>query len=233
MSEEKESILDLRNFGEVEHSISLSAQMLRKQIVEKAATVTEVKDEASQKVAVQVLRALKGLAKEMEDSRQLVKKPVLDLGRNIDAMASEYIALPTKEATRINNAILAYQRVMREEAEAALAMAEKLEAKRQARIRKEAEAAATPEEAEKIIEKAEAAPSAKQVVVPATKPSAGMTVRDVWVFEVTDVRALYTGRPDLCHLEANTAAVNREMASGVREIPGLKIFKRLKSTVRS
>lgn len=47
----------------------------------------------------------------------------------------------------------------------------------------------------------------------------------VWKFEVVDMAALYAARPDLVKAEVKTREMNGEIAGGVREIPGVRIYE--------
>jgi outer membrane receptor for ferrienterochelin and colicin len=114
------------------------------------------------------------------------------------------------------------------EAEAAKARQEAEEAERKAR--EEAEKAEQARRDKAAAEQAslELKTSAPVVAVKA----AGMSVGTVWKFEVTDLNQLVKSRPELCRIEANTAAINAELRAGKRDIPGLRIWSETVANVR-
>lgn len=95
--------------------------------------------------------------------------------------------------------------------------------------RKEAETAAEVER-QKLV-KLEQDKARAQVQVPAVKVS-GLITKDVWKFEVTDLWLLARDNRDLVRLEANTAAINDAIRSGMRLCPGLRIYSETKTEVR-
>ena len=60
--------------------------------------------------AVDALRELRAVQKQVEDSRTQVKAPILDLGRKVDATAREFLAEVGSEVVRLNGAVTAWQR---------------------------------------------------------------------------------------------------------------------------
>ncbi len=70
------------------------------------------------------------------------------------------------------------------------------------------------------------------VVAPVVKP-AGVTTREVWKFEVTNIHALYAAFPGLVKMEPCVNSINHIIREGARELPGLRIWSETQSTVRS
>lgn len=60
----------------------------------------------------------------------------------------------------------------------------------------------------------------------------GVSVRKVWRFDVTDIRALYAARPDLVEMTPKTREINSAIATGI-EIPGLKTWQESEARVRA
>jgi len=56
------------------------------------------------------------------------------------------------------------------------------------------------------------------------------SVRKVWTYEITDIVALANARPEL--VQENSAMIRREIAHGVREIAGIKIYQKESLTIR-
>lgn len=75
---------------------------------------------------------------------------------------------------------------------------------------------------------------AQSVPVPVAAPPrpTGTTVRQPWTFEVTDIRALYNARPDLCDITPRRSVILAEIAQGLRQLPGLTIRQETKVGVR-
>jgi hypothetical protein len=56
------------------------------------------------------------------------------------------------------------------------------------------------------------------------------SVRKVWTYEITDIVALANARADL--VQENSAMIRREIANGVRDIAGIKIYQKESLTIR-
>jgi len=241
-----------------------------------ASAVVQVQGETDQMLAVGALTSIKRLLKLVEDSRQMVKAPVLDLGRKLDAKAKEFAAELTAEASRLESLLSAFQAEQRR-------IAQEAGARRQAELRKiEQERLAAEREAQRKAQEAEAA-SRRQLeaqlakakneqeakaaqerslraqaeanarqqaeaarlnreaqdralrvsAAPAVAPirTDGMRVREVWKFEVLDARSVYGAHPELCAVEVSQSLVNNAMRNGLRECPGLRIWKEVKAGV--
>lgn len=273
-------MLQVARLAEVQVAIQPEAIEQRDDLLQIAAQVREITDDASQSAAVSVMRSLKGMIKAVEDSRKAVKAPVLDIGRTIDGIAAEFVGLVEKESTRLNGLLSDYQAKARKAAEEAERLRqaelkrqteerERLEAEQRkleadaraaaeaARLAAEAEfladepneatslaAAAAAEalrvEREKLaaVEAARRAAEADRLRVLATparqadKPK-GVSVSDVWRFEVLDLDALMKARRDLVRVEPNKEAINDAMRRGAREIPGLRIYSETVANVRA
>jgi hypothetical protein len=74
-----------------------------------------------------------------------------------------------------------------------------------------------------------AAATAIQKPVAAPVRTAGMLVRDVWQFEVTDIWQIPR---DLVRIEPNKEAIHAALRAGVETIPGLKVWKETRVGVR-
>lgn len=238
--------------------ITADALALKEQALGTSRAIVAVTDSDSQSVAAAALSTLKGLLKQLEASRTEIKRPVLDLGKDIDGIAQQYAKEINEEAARLNSAIQDHYRAEREKAERERKMAEQLEAKRRAKAAEEARLAeeqrraaeaealkakseseaayldAKAAEAAKLAEEAKAkaeAPSEVQHVAP--QKAEKMTVRMVWKHRVIDIAALLAARPEFVSLEPKTAAINAEIRGGTREIPGLEIWEEADVSVRS
>jgi hypothetical protein len=204
-----------------------------------AAMLTEVTSPEQQASAVDSMRDLKEIERDVEAARKAVKAPVLEFGRQIDARATEFLEPVIAHGRRLNALVTHYQDEQRRAAAAEQARlaeeARKVEAERR-RVDEENRKAAEAARLANLPPPAPVAPPPPVVmtapaVVEAPKPE-GLIAREVWEFEVVDIAALYATNPGLCKIEPRTAEINRMISRGFREIPGLRIFSQLKTGVR-
>lgn len=177
----------------------------------------------------------------------------------LSRLVSAHVEKKRREAEEIERKRQAELRRIEEERLAAEREAKRKADEEAARLAREAQAAIdaakNAEEAERIKQRAvEAAERAKaeqeraaiaaeeaakaraaQVMnapVKAAPKIAGVSVRPVWKFEVTDIRALYAARPDLVLLTPMVRDINAAIADGV-EIPGIKAWQESEARVRA
>lgn len=224
----------VQNLDSVPISIGAEFTLRAETILAEAKKVTAVTDAASQEIAVQTGSKIRALRNELEKARTEVKKPVLDIGRKIDDVAKKAAAPLTLELDRIEKTIRQYVLAEQEKARKLADFQAKMEAKKRARLEAEAAQAAAAGNtavAEELTEKAQA-PAAAPVVAAPPKVEK-MTVRNVWKYEVTDLKALHAARPTLTKLEPSPSAIAAEIAAGMRECPGLRIWEDVDVTTRS
>ena len=189
--------------------------------------------------AARALTKIKSLTRSVEDSRKDVKAPVLDVGRRIDAIAKDYLSPLEAEAKRLSAMVGTYQEAERRKAErirqeeaakqqAALAEMQEKQAAAMASGDLEAADAARAEAADKL------AASQLAVIDAEGHKADGLTTRTNWKFEVTDAKALYAARPELCLIEPNNAAIRAVIKSTKGEaIAGLRIWQEAGAIVRN
>lgn len=239
-----ESTTEISVKGLVEPQIFISpAFAARREIaLQNSAEIVTVNNPDEQKIAAQHRTELKALEKGLEASRELVKRPILDIGRLVDSTAKDAVYKIQLEIKRITELLNQFQikenaRVekLRQEQEAirlkALADAEKERAEIEAKAAK-----AKPAEKLELFQKQE---EAEQKLVDALRDTvkaenqavasraAGMRVKREWKFEVTDINALYAAKPDLVKLEPNNLMIRGIIAGGCRSCPGLKIYEHI------
>jgi hypothetical protein len=212
-----------------------------------AGEILSVANNFDQETAAEVLARLQEMARGVERARKAVKDPVLEVGRRIDAIASEFSGPLAAEADRIGRLIGSYRTSLqaeiakreREEREKRQQLIE--EANREkARLDEQAANAATEEERRAAEEKANdlvrqtnaALVESKQAEVNARLRPVGIVERGSWKYEVEDIGKLFESRPDLCLIEPNGAAIRGAIKGGLRQCPGLRIFKDSKVTTR-
>ena len=238
--------------------ITPEAESLKAAALNRSRGIVAVSDSETQEIAVDALSEIKSILKQLENSRNDIKRPVLDLGKRIDGKAAEYAKELTEESNRLHGAIQRHFRNEKEKADAELRMARALESKRRAKAEEEArialeesrkaakaslnaksesEAARLDAEAGARAQEAIKAQEASESVtlIPTTAPAKAekMTVRTVWKHRVVDMHALVKSRPELVIMEAKTATINAEIRGGAREIPGLEIWEETDVSVRS
>jgi hypothetical protein len=248
------TVLVLKNFsGEPE--ITPSAYALQKAAIAAAKPILKVETDEEQAVAVAAMQLLKNLRSGMETTRKLVKAPVLDLGKRIDAKAADFLEEPEREEKRLAGLINHRQR---EIMEAQRKEQQRIEREQAEVLRLEAEAKRKREEAERANDdklkaeakkleaaafdkKMEAEVSGTEIVV--SKPK-GLIVKQRLNFEVTDAIALCHALPRFFHWnpetetlklrrrdileELNAAASKAEIKTPI----GMRIFEDLRTHVR-
>lgn len=211
--------------------------------VDKPVTSAEQEREATR--ALGLLASVKSA---IEERRVELKAPHLDAGKAIDAAAKTLMQPVLDLDGRVRRHVMdwkvaeqkrieAEQRAAREENERRIREQREAEERERARLAAElAGPAAAPEEAAVAQQlAAEAVPAAAPVLapVPVAAPATTRTdmgssgLRKRWVFEV-EAPALVPRE----YLVVDESAIRRAIASGVREIPGVKIWEEGSLAVR-
>lgn len=166
-------------------------------------------------------KALKGVAKMVEDARKREKDQVLRDGRTIDDFFKSMVAPVTAAADALVAAINTHQRKMLEERRVA-----EEAARQEAEARAAAEA--TPfDDPEPTPAPAIPLRTAEATRVVSASGRVTATASTVWRHEVID-----PGAVPRRFLIVNDAAIKAAIAGGVREIPGVRIYEELKTIVR-
>lgn len=234
-------------------SIDPEAHTKRDEIIATASMVTTVTNPSQQEFAVSTMREIKALCRQIETARVEIKAPVLTLGKDIDKAAAAFVESLQKEEQRIAKLVSEFQVAEQRRA----AEAERLRQAELKRIEdeakaKEAEARRAADEAakgSKSIEdldrvareereriaaaNLEAANKAATVQrAPAAPARAeGMTVRKVWKYRVSDIRALAFARPDLVRIEENKSAILEALKRG-ETITNIEAWQETEAGVR-
>lgn len=229
------SLLALRGFGGVPE-ISSDAIALKRQALELSRPITKVGDEREQALAVNALQALKAITRGMEATRKAVKAPVLELGKKIDSVASDFITEVDREEMRISGHINHYQREqlrLKLEAEEAAAREQRVAqqlADEAERLRKKAES--NPElfpEVVKAEEKAFDAQMAGELTggaVAIVKPK-GLVVKNRLNFQIEDAHVCCQAYPQFWNWNAEAETLKlkrREILEELNREDGKGIF---------
>jgi len=223
-------------------SICSSAYEAKRAALTAAGKIREITDFNSLDAAAKALGQVKGLIDVVEASRKLVKEPILKAGKQIDELAKSYSADLKEEAERLSAITGAYQeaekrkteRIRQEAIEKERQLLEELNAYQAERIQKGGEGyeiaadldAMQGMTADKI---AETRIKLSNAIGP--KP-AGLSARENWKFEVTNIQTLYRSHPELCVISPNNAAINAVIKNN-QNLPGLRIWRETKAVVRS
>lgn len=212
--------LVLKNFGGVPE-ITPSAQELKVKALALARPIAKVETEAEQAIAIDALQALKALRTGMEATRKAVKAPVLELGKQIDSIASDFLDDCTKQEGRLQGLVNHFQRAQldKQRAEEERIRREQAEAQRledeAKRKREEAERANDPvliQEAVKLEERALDASMAGELSAPivVAKPK-GLVVKSRLNFQITDPHVFMQAYPQFWtwHEDTETLKLKR------------------------
>ena len=190
--------------------------------------------------ATDLVKTIKSRFKEIEDERKRIVKPFND---GVDAINGRFKGMtgPLLEAeAALKGKMLAFQKEEEKRANDEAVRVAKIQAEAAEKARQEAEehAKANPEADDissmPLPEKLIAA--AVEVNMPIHRPTtygqtgAVSTVKKVWAFEVTDIKALANARPDLVMVD--TVKINQLIRGVGGEIPGLRIFQNETMSVR-
>lgn len=220
-----------------EITIMESSIVARDSLIQRANSISEIKDSREADNAASVLKDITTMLKKTEEARTLTKKPVLDLGKKIDSIAKEFSA-PLQEAkAKCSSLIVAYnQEVERKQREEE----ERIRKEQEEAQRKLEEAKAKSEngttsfeaflsghnevhEAEKAVEKA-------SMLTPAAMPkkASGTSTYTVKSFEITNEQELLKSHPELFSPDEKKIRAFIKLIPNNAIIPGLKIIETTK-----
>ncbi|TXH59330.1 MAG: hypothetical protein E6Q97_00105 [Desulfurellales bacterium] len=235
--------------------VQQDATVAKEAALESSRIIKTITNDLEAELASETLREMKGLLNACEKGRKEIKAPVIELGRQIDSTAYAYANDLEAEVYRVARLVGNYHEDQRQKAvreqlarQAELDRIEKEKREAEEKLRREADAALvsapTIEAAVKVAQETEKAvvaidhaataqfQSALAVPVAAPPKLAGVSVRPLWKFEVVDLQALHTARPDLVELRPRTALINSAIAGGT-QIPGLRIWQENATRIRA
>lgn len=212
-------------------AISDEAIKVKTNLLIRAYATGPIPNESERDRAIQIAGSIQAHLKAVEKSRVEVKEPFLQMGREIDRVASEHVATLTGEKNRINRLVGTFESDRQETSRlAAVALADE-----QDKNRPVVEDAAQPLEArleaEERIEAAGAKLEQAKAASEAAKPTGGALRRD-WDIEVTDIKALYAAHPQCVELTARNMAIKDLLKAGI-EPPGVRATPKVAYTARA
>lgn len=219
------------------YSVTAEAEEQRNQIALRGVAVKAVANAADNESAGAVVRDIRAYVKSVEAMRQTLTKPLLEGQRLLKALADDHCEPLLAEQRRIEGLAVAFaqaeaRRVAREEEErqAAFRKAEVERIAAEEKARKLAEKANTEKQQVAAIRAAQAAEAkaadvAKVIAapMPTVAKTKGQQTKRVMRYEVTDIRALYAARPELCNITEKASAINAVCVPEM-PVPGLKLW---------
>lgn len=235
------STLQISKLSEVYVGIGDTAVSARDEVIDEAKLVLRVDSDATREMAAEILRKLKRIEKETEDSRKEIGKPVLDLTAKINEIAKEHIKPAKVERERIERLVSddAWKQEQARRAKEAEARkeAERLERERQEAIAKAREAE-TVEQREAQLQHAAIVKEVQQALPVKIMPKAapvGISKEFKFFYEITDAAKAYAARPDFFELAPKARVIDTtiNLPGANHEIPGLRIYEGAKLGVRA
>lgn len=229
------------------------AEKTRDALLRRLASIKKVDNQASLIRATDVLKEAREMLRQVEDSRKVIKKPVLEIGRKIDALADAFASSLDDAFRGLNHLVSEYmaeeERKRREAEEARAAEAARIEAKRAAeaaKIEEALQAKLAAAETEKARERAEAQAEARLeklgdkaagqyaslAPAPVAQKVEGVATRREWKFEVVDVEALHAAYPHLVRLVPEVAAIKAALRGGTVNLPGVRAWQETQAVVK-
>jgi hypothetical protein len=230
-------------------TIENAALKTREQALSRSSQIVQVTNAEEQKEAVEILGQLKSLERRMESSRELVKRPALDIGKKIDITAKEFSIPLQAESKRVSAIISDFQKqeyiraekLRQEETEKRRKLMEDEDLKK-SQIEAEAQKATNAVDQMVVLQKLDVVQeqtataiqeSVKTETINAPARVAGMIVKREWKFEILDIQALYQHNPLACLIEPNNQVIKGLIRGGIRSMPGLRIYEDTTTTVRT
>ena len=204
--------------------IIAEAEQMKIEALMSSKGIETVDDGFEATIAAEAQSALRHLIKGIEESRKLAKAPVLEIGRQIDSVAKNYIEDVKAEESRIARLLGAFQIVERDK---------KIAAERQVRIQEQKVMAEAAKQLDvgsdntNLLDDAQAQIAIlRQEVAAKHDAVAGVKVRTTTKFEIVDEIALKFHRPDL--FSPNDSKIRAALKT-TTTIPGIKVWEETKS----
>ena len=204
--------------------IVAEAEQMKIEALMSSKGIETVDDGFEATIAAEAQSALRHLIKGIEESRKDAKAPVLEIGRQIDGVAKDYIEDVKAEESRIAQLLGAFQIVERDK---------KIAAERQARIQEQqvmAEAAQllyADSDNTDLLDDAQAhIATLRKEAASKHDAVAGVKVRKTIKFEVESEAKLMAARPDL--FSPNESKIRAALKLTIT-IPGIKAWEEIKA----
>lgn len=204
--------------------IVAEAEQMKIEALMSSKGIQTVDDGFEATIAAEAQSALRHLIKGIEESRKDAKAPVLEIGRQIDGVAKDYIEDVKAEESRIAQLLGAFQIVERDK---------KIAAERQARIQEQKVMAGAAQQIDADSDYTELMDDAQAQIATLRKEAAskhdavaGVKVRKTIKFEVESEAKLMAARPDL--FSPNESKIRAALKLTIT-IPGIKAWEEIKA----
>ena len=204
--------------------IIAEAEQMKIEALMSSKGIQTVDDGFEATIAAEAQSALRHLIKGIEESRKDAKAPVLEIGRQIDGVAKDYIEDVKAEESRIAQLLGAFQIVERDK---------KIAAERQARIQEQKVMAGAAQQIDADSDYTELMDDAQAQIATLRKEAAskhdavaGVKVRKTIKFEVESEAKLMAARPDL--FSPNESKIRAALKLTIT-IPGIKAWEEIKA----
>lgn len=219
------------------YTVPETTEAHRNDLALRATSITAVASADDNEAAGEIVRDIRKYCKDAEFVRTTISRPLLDAQKQLKALVDDHVAPLVLEQQRIERLAVQFaqaeaRRVAREQEEQQAAY-RKAEAERMAaeeKARQAAEKANTEKQQVNAIKLAQAAEAKAAEVAtvlaapaPVVQKSKGQQTKKVLCYEVTDLRALYAARPELCTVEAKASAIKAVCVPEL-PVPGLKLW---------
>lgn len=212
--------LKIKNIDDVQLAVSEKALQKKAELLAEANVIGTVKTEAEMEMAISMLWRIAKALKAVETSREIVKHPVIALGRKIDRIAREYVAELESEKKRIAEEATFFEIEKRKQ----------LEAKEKERYDTVTTLVLTRDGADKK-KLAEIDAKLAKLSAPIKTKTDGTKLRETWDFEVVDVYALFDYDRQLVRLEPNRGRIAEMLERRDGKIPGVHAWQKTKLIV--
>jgi hypothetical protein len=235
------STLQISKLSEVYVGIGDTAVAVRDEVIDEAKLVLRVDSDATREMAAEILRKLKRIERETEDSRVDIGRPVLDLTKKINEIAKSHVAPAKAERERIQKLVDAdawqQEQARRAKEQAARDEQIRLERERQLAI-DAARKAETQQQREEALRHAAAVKEVQQALPVKVEPKAapvGISKEFKFFYEILDPAKAYAARPDFFELSPKARVIDAtiNLPGANHEIPGMRIFEGVKTGVRA
>jgi len=204
--------------------IVAEAEQMKIEALMSSKGIATVDDGFEATIAAEAQSALRHLIKGIEESRKDAKAPVLEIGRQIDSVAKDYIEEIKAEESRVAKLLGAFQIVERDK---------KLAAERQARIQEQKVMAEAAQQLDADSDNTDFLDDVWPQIATLRKEAAakhdavaGVKVRTTTKFEIVDEAETLKARPDLFSLNESKI---RAALKTTKTIPGIKVWEETKS----
>jgi len=226
-------------------TVSGEAEERRNDLVLRSLANQSVTTPTEQNSAVDAGRDARAYIADVKKAGLEMRRPVSAALKTIIAIEEDHLAPLIAEVDRVARLVnnfqqqearrVAYEQELRDIAIARLE-ADRIEQERLARVSatamtSEADLAAALKQEAEARAVAELSQSVMREALPVVAKAWGVTTKKVMHYEVTDLRALYAARPELCSLEPKPSAIRAVVVVGM-VVPGLRIWEETETSIR-